>query len=64
MRASKSRSTDRGFQEQSPENFWKKRLHAKTLVTTPNSDVIYAMSYLAAPAKFTWVRAILDAGIT
>src|SRR5499427_8314476 len=25
---------------------WKKRLVAKTLVTTPNSDVIYAMSYL------------------
>src|SRR5499426_616241 len=25
---------------------WKKRLDAKTLVTTPNSDVIYAMSYL------------------
>ena len=24
----------------------KKRLDAKTLVTTPNSDVIYAMSYL------------------
>jgi hypothetical protein len=25
---------------------WKKRLDAKTLVTTPNSHVIYAMSYL------------------
>jgi hypothetical protein len=25
---------------------WKTRLDAKTLVTTPNSDVIYAMSYL------------------
>jgi hypothetical protein len=25
---------------------WKNRLDAKTLVTTPNSDVIYAMSYL------------------
>ena len=25
---------------------WKKRLDAKTLVTTPNSDVIYSMSYL------------------
>jgi hypothetical protein len=25
---------------------WKKRLDAMTLVTTPNSDVIYAMSYL------------------
>jgi hypothetical protein len=25
---------------------WKKRLSAKTLVTTPNSDVIYAMGYL------------------
>src|SRR5262245_9344380 len=25
---------------------WTKRLDAKTLVTTPNSDVIYAMSYL------------------
>jgi hypothetical protein len=25
---------------------WKKRLDAKTLVTTPNSDVIYAMTYL------------------
>src|SRR5450432_711579 len=25
---------------------WKKRLDAKTLVTTPNSDVLYAMSYL------------------
>jgi hypothetical protein len=25
---------------------WRKRLDAKTLVTTPNSDIIYAMSYL------------------
>lgn len=25
---------------------WEKRLHAKTLVTTPNSAVLYAMSYL------------------
>ena len=25
---------------------WKERLNAKTLVTTPNSDVIYAMSYV------------------
>jgi hypothetical protein len=25
---------------------WKKRLDAKTLVTTPNSDVIYVMGYL------------------
>ena len=25
---------------------WKERLNAKTLVTTPNSDVIYAMGYL------------------
>ena len=25
---------------------WKKRLDAKTLVTTPNSDVLYALSYL------------------
>jgi hypothetical protein len=25
---------------------WKKRLSAKTLVTTPNSDVIYAMSFM------------------
>lgn len=25
---------------------WKKRMSAKTLVTTPNSDVIYAMGYL------------------
>ncbi|MFM0500761.1 DUF1254 domain-containing protein [Paraburkholderia caffeinilytica] len=25
---------------------WKKRLDARTLVTTPNSDVIYAMNYL------------------
>ncbi len=25
---------------------WKKRLDAKTLVTTPNSDVIYAMNYV------------------
>jgi hypothetical protein len=25
---------------------WKKRLNAKTVVTTPNSDVIYAMGYL------------------
>ena len=25
---------------------WKKRLDAKTLVTTPNSDVLYAMGYL------------------
>src|SRR5262245_52683325 len=27
---------------------WKKRMSAKTLVTTPNSDVIYAMGYLDA----------------
>ena len=26
--------------------YWPKRLTAKTPVTTPNSDVIYAMSYL------------------
>src|SRR5689334_814702 len=25
---------------------WKERLNAKTLVTTPNSDVIYAMTYI------------------
>lgn len=25
---------------------WKKRINAKTLVTTPNSDLVYAMSYL------------------
>jgi hypothetical protein len=25
---------------------WKKRIDAKTLITTPNSDVIYAMSYV------------------
>ena len=25
---------------------WKKRLDAKTLVTTPNSEVFYAMSYV------------------
>ena len=25
---------------------WKRRLDAKTLVTTPNSDVLYAMSYI------------------
>jgi hypothetical protein len=25
---------------------WKERLNAKTLLTTPNSDVIYAMGYL------------------
>lgn len=25
---------------------WKERLNAKTLITTPNSDVIYAMSYV------------------
>ena len=25
---------------------WKQRLDAKTLITTPNSDVIYAMGYL------------------
>jgi hypothetical protein len=25
---------------------WKRRLNAKTLITTPNSDVIYAMGYL------------------
>ena len=25
---------------------WKQRLNAKTLVTTPNSDVLYAMSYV------------------
>src|SRR5262245_51954978 len=27
-------------------NVWKKQLDAKTLVTTPNSDVIYAVSYV------------------
>jgi len=26
---------------------WKQRLNAKTLITTPNSDVIYALGYLA-----------------
>lgn len=31
---------------------WKQRLDAKTLVTTPNSDVLYAMSYVDL-----WVRA-------
>lgn len=25
---------------------WKKRINAKTLVTTPNSDLVYAMAYL------------------
>ena len=25
---------------------WKERLNAKTLITTPNSDVIYALGYL------------------
>jgi len=25
---------------------WKERLNAKTLITTPNSDVIYAMGYV------------------
>src|SRR6202008_3975931 len=25
---------------------WKERLNAKTLITTPNSDVIFAMGYL------------------
>ena len=25
---------------------WRQRLNAKTLITTPNSDVIYAMGYL------------------
>ena len=25
---------------------WKQRLNAKTLITTPNSDVIYALGYL------------------
>ena len=25
---------------------WKKRLSAKTLITTPNSDVLYAMNYV------------------
>jgi len=33
---------------------WKKRLDAKTLVTTPNSDVIYAMSYLTSDAMARW----------
>jgi hypothetical protein len=27
-------------------SIWKQRLNAKTLVTTPNSDVLYAMSYV------------------
>jgi sporulation protein YlmC with PRC-barrel domain len=32
---------------------WKDRLHAKTLVTTPNSDVIYAMGYLDLKEAYT-----------
>jgi len=37
---------------------WKKRLDAKTLVTTANSDVIYAMSYvdLGKMARFSTGR--------
>ena len=31
---------------------WKKRLDAKTLVTTPNSDVIYAMSYVDGALRY------------
>ncbi len=27
-------------------SIWKQRLNAKTLITTTNSDVIYAMGYL------------------
>jgi hypothetical protein len=58
---------------------WKKRMDAKTLVTTPNADVIYAMTYLdlkkdgplvvSAPpgllGMFTdfWQRALTDVGI-
>src|SRR6516225_5047398 len=33
---------------------WKKRLDAKTLVTTPNSDVIYAMSYVDLDKDGRW----------
>jgi hypothetical protein len=35
---------------------WKERLNAKTLVTTPNSDVIYAMVIEAPPG----MQGILD----
>jgi hypothetical protein len=57
---------------------WKKRMDAKCLVTTPNADVIYAMSYLdlkkdgplvvAAPPAIQgmltdfWQRALTDVG--
>jgi hypothetical protein len=30
---------------------WKQRLDAKTLVTTPNSDVLYAMSYVSGQGR-------------
>ena len=33
---------------------WKKRLDAKTLVTTPNSDVLYAMSYVDLGKDGRW----------
>ena len=33
---------------------WKKRLSAKTLVTTPNSNVIYAMSYVDSARTARW----------
>ncbi len=32
---------------------WKERLDAKTLVTTPNSDVLYAMSYIDVDSSGT-----------
>ena len=33
---------------------WKQRLDAKTLVTTPNSDVLYAMSYVDWARMVRW----------
>lgn len=40
---------------------WKERLDAKTLVTTPNSDVIYAMSYLDLGTDGQWYSRRLPA---
>ena len=35
---------------------WKERLDPKTLVTTPNSDVLYAMGYVDKPRYMRWRR--------
>ena len=43
MRTDRKRSSAKGY---NVLPIWIQRLNARTLITTPNSDVIYAMGYL------------------